>query len=218
MGILGRINTVIKSNVNQLLDRMTDPAKEIDLLIIDMEENLKKAREEVVSCTASSKRAAMNCQKLQEEVDQWQRRAEQAVRAGEDALAKEALERKMSSDHQLADARRAADEQEAYAHQLKDSLKALEEKIREVKGRKETLKVRARIAKDGRSALSGGQAFEDFQKMEDRIEAMESAGELTASLDGRDAAVEAKFARMEKEADPKVEDALAELKRKMDSK
>jgi phage shock protein A len=58
MGILGRINTVIKSNLNDLLDKMTDPAKEIDLLVIDMEKNLKQAKEEVISCTATAKRSA----------------------------------------------------------------------------------------------------------------------------------------------------------------
>ena len=218
MGILGRINSVIKSNVHDLLNRMTDPGKEIDLLITEMEENLKKAREEVVTCTAAAKRAATECQHLQDDLDQWQRRAEQAVRAGDDALAKEALERRMGADSQLAEAKRLAGEQDAYAKQLKESLKHLEEKIKEVKGRKETLKVRARMAKEGRPALSGGKAFEDFKGLEDRIEAMEAEGDLGDQLDARDAAVEAKFAHLEKEKDPKVEDALAALKRKVEGK
>jgi phage shock protein A len=218
MGILGRINSVIKSNVNDLLDRMTDPGKEIDLLITDMEENLKKAHVVVVTCTANATRSGMACQRLQTDLDQWQRRAEQAVRAGDDALAKEALERRMAVDADLAQARRVTSEQEAYAGQLLESLKHLEEKIKEVKGRKETLKARARMAKQGRPALSGGKAFEEFKGLEDRIEAMEAEGDLTSSLDARDAAVEAKFAHLEKEKDPKVEDALAELKRKVDKK
>ena len=56
MGILSRINRVIKSNVNELVDKMSDPAKEIDLLIVDMEKGLKEAREEVISASASAKR------------------------------------------------------------------------------------------------------------------------------------------------------------------
>jgi len=74
------------------------------------------------------------------------------------------------------------------------------------------------MAKEGRPALSGGKAFEDFKGLEDRIEAMEAEGDLGDQLDARDAAVEAKFAHLEKEKDPKVEDALAALKRKVEGK
>jgi phage shock protein A len=218
MGILGRINSVIKSNVNAMLDKMTDPAKEIDLLITEMEENLKKAREEVVSCAATAKRAAQKAQQLEVELEKWQRRAEQAVRASDDTLAKEALEQRMHIDKDREIALKLQHEQEAYVEQLKSSLKGLEAKITEVKGRKESLKARAKAAKEGRAGLKGGKAFEDFQRLEDRIEAMEAEGDASVGTDGRDAVVEAKFARLEgAQENPKVEDALAELKRKVDS-
>jgi len=217
MGILSRINTVIKSNVNDVLDRMTDPAKEIDLLIIDMEKSVKQAREEVISVAATAKRGAMQRDRLKEETETWMRRAEQAVRAGDDVLAREALAEKQAKDAELQQAERAVLEQEAYVEQLKSSLKALEARVKEVKGRKETLKSRARAAKGGHGTLQGGKAFAEFDRLEDRIEALETEGSLTESLDGRDAATEAKFSRLEQEGDPKIEDELAELKRKLDS-
>jgi phage shock protein A len=216
MGILGRINSVIKSNLNAVLDKMTDPAKEIDLLVIELEENLKKAREEVIACNVDAKKAAQQVRKHQEQSEQWQRRAEQAVRVDDDGLAKEALERKLAADRDLRDAEKRQQEQEAYVEQLKVSLKALEARITEIKGRKETLKARAKAAKDGRPALSGGKAMEDWNRMEDKIEALEAEQDLGAATDQRDAAVAAKFAALDqKQGDPKVEDALAELKRKM---
>jgi phage shock protein A len=218
MGILGRINSVIKSNMNSLMDKMTDPAKEIELLITEMEENLKKAREEVVTCAATAKRAAQKAQQLEIELDKWQRRAEQAVHAGDDTLAKEALEQRMHVDKDREIALKLQHEQEAYVEQLKGSFKALEAKIAEVKGRKESLKARAKAAKEGRAGLKGGKAFEDFQRLEDRIESMEAEGDATAGTDARDAVVEAKFAKLEgAQANPKVEDALADLKRQLDS-
>ncbi len=216
MGILGRIQTVVRSNVNAMLDKMTDPAKEIDLLVAEMEQHLKKAREEVVSCAATAKRAGQRAAELEAERERWQRRAEQAVRAGDDGLAKEALDRRMGVERDHQAACKLKEEQEAYVEQLKSSLRDLKAKITEVKGRKETLKARAKAAKEGRGTnLQGGKAFDDFRRVEDRIEAMEAEGDLTAGTDGRDAAVEAKFARLEG-PDPKVEDALAELKRKLD--
>ena len=215
MGILGRINTVIKSNVNEMLDKMSDPAKEIDMLVMDMESSVKKGKEEVITCVAQAKRAAMRCDDLQGEVDTWIKRAEAAVRAGDDALAREALQEKMNAEQQLEDARKLQREQEEYADQLKASLKELEKRVTQVKARKESLKERARAAKEGRAGLKGGKAFDDFARLEDRIEAMESEVDLGEQLDARDAATAAKFAHLE-EKDPKVEDALAELKRKME--
>jgi phage shock protein A len=217
MGILNRINTVIKSNVNDLLDKMSDPAKEIDLLIIDMEKDVKKAKEEVISISAQAKRMAMRCNDLSGECETWLKRAEQAVRAGDDGLAREALKEKQAKDQELELAEKNHQEQLQYTEQLKQSLKALEARLKDVKMRKESIKERARAAKEGRTGLSGGKAFKDFDRLEDRIEAMETEVSLTDSLDGRDAATAAKFARLEEEAkDPKVEDALAELKRKVD--
>jgi phage shock protein A len=217
MGILSRINTVIKSNLNSAIDRMTDPAKEIELLIVDMEKNAKQAKEEVISVAASAKRTAMRCDKLKGEVETWQRRAEQAVRAGDDELAREALRERQQKGEELTLAERNLGEQEVYVDQLKQSLKALEARVKEVKAKKETLKERARAAKEGRSSLEGGKAFKDFERLEDRIEALETEASLSESLDARDAATEAKFAKLEgARGDPKIEDALADLKRKID--
>jgi len=214
MGLLGRINTVIKSNVNDLVDRMTDPGKEIELLIVEMENNVKQARQEVVSVAAGAKRAHQRCEELTREVENWQRRAEQAVRAGDDQLAREALRERQARELEAAAARQGEAEQQAYVEELTRSLKALEVRLQEVKARKETLKARARAAKQGRDDLQPGKAFEDFNRLEDRIGAIEAEAELGESLEAREAATEAKFDRLEG-GDPKVEDALAALKRKL---
>jgi phage shock protein A len=217
MGILGRINTVIKSNVNEVLDKMTNPAKEIDLLVYDMEKNLKQAKQEVITSTATAKRTGMRCKELEDEVETWGKRAGQAVRAGDDNLAREALQEKISIAKELEASDTISQEQLSYVAQLKSSLKALEARVKEVKLRKESLKARATAAKEGYSGLKQPKAFEDFNRMEDKIEAMASEADLTDSLDAKDAATNAKFAQLEAEQpDQKVEDALAELKRKMD--
>jgi len=218
MGILGRINRVIKSNVNQLVDRMTDPAKEIDLLITEMEEGLKTARDEVISATATSKRAEKGCARAQEECDRWQGRAEQAVRAGDDGLAREALSQKMAADDELRRAEEGLATQRAYVAQLKDALRALETRLSEVKARRGTLKQRARAVKEGGDkGIPGAKAFQDFDRLEARIEAMEETTELSASMDARDAETAARFSKLERSAeDPEIEDELAALKRRME--
>ncbi|MCK5799518.1 MAG: PspA/IM30 family protein [Deltaproteobacteria bacterium] len=218
MGILGRINRVIKSNVNELVDKMTDPAREIDLLIVEMEQGFRQAKEEVVTATADAKRAEMHAEECVLAADRWQDRAEAAVRGGDDELAREALTQKMQADRDLEVARRAAAEQRTYVEELKNSLKQLDVRLKDVKMRKETFKQRARAGKQGNSGgLSGTEAFERFDALEGRMEAAEELQEVTASVAEREAVTDAKIRAIARNArDPKIEDALAALKARAD--
>lgn len=217
MGILSRINTVIKSNVNDVLDKMTDPAKEIDLVIHDMKESEKKAKVELVESVATVKRTEKKVIPLQEKVDKWLDRARKAVQAGDDELAREALAEKATAEKEKAAMEAILAEQATYADKLRASLKGLSLKIKEVEAKAGTLKERAKAVKRGGSALTGGGAFQEFARLEDRIESFENEVELTGQLDGKDLETEAKFRALEGERkDPKVEDELAALKRKLD--
>ncbi len=217
MGILSRINTVIKSNVNDVLDKMTDPAKEIDLVIHDMKESEKKAKSELVESVASVKRTEKKIIPLQENVDKWLDRARKAVQAGDDDLAREALEQKAAAEQEKAGMDKILAEQQTYADKLRASLKGLSLKIKEVEAKAGTLKERAKAVKRGGSALTGNSAFQEFARLEDRIDSFENEVELTGQLDGKDLETEAKFRALEGERkDPKVEDELAALKRKLE--
>ena len=57
MGILGRLSSLVKSNVNGVIDSMQDPAKEIDQMVRDMEDSARQARTEVGQCMAEEKRS-----------------------------------------------------------------------------------------------------------------------------------------------------------------
>ncbi|MFH1130034.1 MAG: PspA/IM30 family protein [Pseudomonadota bacterium] len=218
MGILGRINRVIKSSLNETLEKMIDPSKEVDLLIVEMQESFAKAKEEVASSIATTKRLGMKCTELENEVERWQQRAERAVRVEDDELAKEALRQKLRLEQECQKAKSIRAEEDVYVEQLKDSLHALDLRLKEIQLRKDTIKQRARAVKEGGILGSGGKPFADFNRLEDRIEAIEASAELNDSLDGREAAVEAKFARLEKESSHQnVEDELAELKKRMES-
>ena len=88
MGILGRLSSLIKSNVNDVIDSMQDPAKEIDQMVRDMEESARQARTEVAQCLGEEKRLQKRVADLEGDAADWAKRAETAVRAGDDTLAK----------------------------------------------------------------------------------------------------------------------------------
>jgi phage shock protein A len=218
MGVLSRMSTFVKSNVNDLLSKMTDPGKEVDLLINEMEESAKKARGEVKTCMAEEKRLGQMKTRLDEEAADWERRAAQAVRAGDDELAKQGLLRKAEVEARIQETDKALLDQKGYVDQLLASLKALDQRVLEVKARRETLKQQARSAK-GRSTdqvSTGTSAFSDFERMSNRIEQMEAEAEVDRELEereGRDPDAERKLRELEHKTS--VEDALAALKKKL---
>jgi phage shock protein A len=218
MGILGRLSTLIKSNVNDLIDGMQDPAKEIDQMVRDMEESARQARTEVAQCMAEEKRLQKRIESLNGEAQTWQQRAEMAVRSGDDALAKEALARKGEKEAERAETQKSLQEQEVYVDQLGVALKALEARVKDVKLRQGTLREKARASKraDGGSLSGKTSAFDDFERMSSKIDAVEAESTLDEELGGRTAASVAAERKLEEMSQKSsVDDALAELKKKL---
>jgi phage shock protein A len=213
MGILGRLSTLVKSNVNDLIDSMQDPAKEIDQLIRDMEDSVREARSEVAQCMADEKRMAKRVGDLADEVKSWEGHAMRAVQAGDDALAKEALRRKAEKEADRIEADKALSDQRAYLVQLNAGLKALEARVQDVKLRQGTLREKARAAKRGESPVSSKTAaFENFERMSGKIDVMEAEVGLTDELTGQGAA---SVAAERKLREMGLDDELADLKKKL---
>ena len=216
MGSLGRLSTMIKSNVNDAIDSMQDPAKEIDQMVRDMEASARQARTEVGQGIAEGKRLRRRILDLEGEIGDWQKRAETAVRAGDDALAKEALRRKTEKEAERVESEKAAQEQDVYAAQLGEALKALDARLKDVKLRQGTLRAKARANRSGSPLSPKTSAFDDFDRMAGKIDAVEAEASLSDDLGGRSAESAAAERKLDQLAsDSSVDDALAELKRKL---
>jgi phage shock protein A len=216
MGILGRLSSLVKSNLNSAIDSMQDPAKEIDQMIRDMEDSARQARGEVAQCFAEEKRLQKRVADLELEAADWERRAGTAVRAGDDELAKEALRRKAEKEAERVESQKALQEQGVYAEQLATALKALDARLKDIKLRQGSLRAKARANKGGNPLSGKTSAFDDFDRMAGRIDAVEAEASLDEQLGGRteqSAAAERKLNAMATESS--VDDALAELKKKL---
>jgi len=164
--------------------------------------------------TADAKRAEARIADLETEADRWQGRAEQAVRAGQDELARQALNQKLHTQREVERARTACAAQRAYGEELKTSLEQLRVRLEGAKSHRVTLKQRAKAAKKGESALAGADAFREFDHFAAQVEAAEDVADLTESAEVRKAAVEARFARLDRD-NPEIDDELAALKRRI---
>ena len=82
MGIMDRVATVIKSNLNHLINKAEDPEKMLDQILIQMRQQLVEAKREVAVAIADEKRLAAQLEAELEQVREWERRATMAVQKG----------------------------------------------------------------------------------------------------------------------------------------
>jgi phage shock protein A len=94
MGIFDRMGKVISSNVNALLDKAEDPKKSLDLIVEEMKDQIRAAKKELVEGVAAEKVLRKKVDDLDAEAEKWERRAELALKAEDEKLAREALVQK----------------------------------------------------------------------------------------------------------------------------
>ncbi len=188
MGFFGRMATLLKSNINDLISKSEDPEKMLNQVIVDMNTQLVEAKKQVAVAIADEKRLQKQLQGETTVAEEWQRKAMLAIRAGDDELAKEALLRKKEHDQLAATFQDQWQKQKNATDQLKLALRALNNKIEEAKRKKNVLIAQKRRAEamksiqDTMSGLSQTSAFDTFDRMAEKINQMEAEAEAGAEL------------------------------------
>jgi phage shock protein A len=221
MGFLARLATLIKSNLNDLISRSEDPEKMLNQVLVDMRQQLVDAKKQVAVAIADEKRLKKQAEEEAQRVAQWENKAMLAVRAGDDDLARQALQRKTEHQQAAVTMQQQWESQREAVEKLKDALRTLNAKIEEAKRKKNILVARKKRAEaqkaihETMAGLNDASAFETFDRMAGKIQQLEAeaeagvevAGELTGDT------LEREFARLE--AGKGTDAALLELKQKM---
>jgi phage shock protein A len=223
MSILERINSLIKANINDLLDKAEDPEKMLNQLIRDMEEGYREAREQVINAMADQKRLEKKYLANLNLAKEWEHKAEVAVQSGDEDLARRALKRVQDCEELSNDLKLALDKQEENVTDLRVQLSALQAKIEEAKhkrgllvARHRRLKAEQKIRESASGLKATDEAFAAFQRMEERIELEETRMEAKAELDEEAQVLEARLAQ--EEVDLQIEERLAALKTRLAAK
>ena len=221
MGIFARLAQLIKSNLNDLISKSEDPEKMLTQVVLDMNTQLIEAKKQVAASIADEKRLLKQMEQEMGNAAEWERRAMLAIKAGDDNLAKEALNRKKEHDQLATTYKDQWQKQKAAVDQLKTALRMLNNKIEEAKRKKNVLiarKKRAEAQKAIQETMSGMNnvsAFETFDRMAQKIDQIEAEAEASTEIAEQytgDALAE-KFGKLEATAG--ADDDLAALKRKM---
>src|SRR5690349_16399910 len=131
MGLLDRVGTLIRANLNDMLDRAEDPEKVLKQLLLDMNNQLIQVKTQVAASIADEKMLYNRYEENQQAANDWQAKAELAVRKSQDDLAREALARRNTYQQTADGFKKQWQEQSAQVEQLKDALHKLEAKIQE---------------------------------------------------------------------------------------
>jgi phage shock protein A len=221
MGFFGRLATLIKSNLNDLISKSEDPEKMLKQVILDMNQQLVEAKKQVAVAIADEKRLQKQYGNEKAILDEWHKKAMLAVRAGDDELAKEALMRKKEHEALAKAYEDQWQKQQLAVNQLKTALRALNAKIEEAKRKMSVLIARKRRAEalkqiqETMSGLADNSAFETFDRMSEKIDQIEAEAEAGAELSEEYSGdvLKSKFAKLEQTAGADKE--LEALKREM---
>ncbi|MGE5144586.1 MAG: PspA/IM30 family protein [Acidobacteriota bacterium] len=194
MGIWDRLSTLLRSNINDLISRAENPEKMLNQLIVDMRSQLAKAKQQVASAIADEKRLAAQAEQEKKLAEEWEKRAELAVRENRDDLAKQALLRYNEHVQGAVQLQETWVKHREETEKLKASLRQLNDKIEEAKRKKNILIARAKRAEahkriqETMSSMSDKSAFETFERMAEQIEHEErkliAAAEVNEDLSG----------------------------------
>jgi len=220
MGLLDRVSTLIRANINDLISRAEDPEKVIRQLLLDMNNQLIQVKTQVAAAIADQKKLEKRYQENQAKAEEYQKKAELAVEKDNDELAREALTRRRTYQETADGFKQQWTEQSAQVEQLKEALAQLEAKITEANTKKDLLIARSRRARTEtsiRKTLAGvdaGGALAEFERMEEKVEEQEAQAAAYADLDQD--TLDTKFRQLEQEDE--VGKELAALKaRKSDT-
>src|SRR5204863_786436 len=175
MAVLERVATLLRANLNDLIDRAEDPEKMIKQVILDMENQLLQVKTQVAISMADQHLLQKKQKEQRDRAVEWMRKAELAVDRGQDDLARAALERHKSCERTAESFKEQVADQRAQVEMLKAVLGKLEQKLSEAHSKSAMLLAQHRRARalgrasDARSAIGSGSAIRTFDRMKDKV-------------------------------------------------
>jgi phage shock protein A len=214
MGLLDRVSTLIRANLNDMIDRAEDPEKMIKQVILDMENQYLQVKTQVAVSIADQHILEKKQHEQEDATKDWMRKAEIAVDKKEDDLARAALDRFQTGQRLAQSFLEQVNDQKAQVETLKTALIKLEQKLDEAKSKREVLLARHRrsVALDkaakAQVAIGDDSKSAAFDRMKERVTHKEATATAEVELLSDDVAE--KLNRLDR--DSEVERLLTDLK------
>jgi phage shock protein A len=214
MALLERVSTLVRANLNDLIDKAEDPEKMIKQVILDMQNQLLQVKTQVAIAIADQHLLEKKQKENEDKVAEWMRKAELAVDKKQDDLARAALARVESYRDLSASFAQQVSDQKAQVENLKTALRQLDQKLTEAQAKADLLIAQHRRARavgkasDARINIGDGSKAAAFDRMKHKVVREQAVSQAKAEIAVDD--VEDRLAALEKE--DRIEQLLSELK------
>jgi len=190
-GASGRFSTLIKAKVSRLLDNAEDPAETLDYSYQRQLEALQQVKQGIADVVTSKKRLQMQEGRLQPAIVKLEGQARHAMAAGDEPLARTALERKNVAQSELASLDQQISELEGQQQKLIDSEQKLRAKVEAFRTKKESIKAQYSAAEAqvriSEAATGVGEEMADvglaMQRAVDKTENMRARADAVSELE-----------------------------------
>jgi phage shock protein A len=214
MALLERVATLVRANLNDLIDKAEDPEKLIKQVILDMQNQLLQVKTQVAISIADQHLLIKKKKENEDSAEEWVRKAELAVDKKQDDLARAALERSMTAKNVATSFAEQVADQTAQVENLKTALRKLELKLAEAQNKSDVLLAQHRRARaltrasDAQIKIGDGSKAAAFDRVKDKVQHAEAVGQAKASIVTDD--MEERLAALGKEDE--IDKLLAEIK------
>ncbi|MFD2212161.1 PspA/IM30 family protein [Metabacillus endolithicus] len=213
-----RVKTVVDSELNSLLDKAEDPVKMLDQFMREMESDIREAETAIAKQIANEKMLQKKYEDAKKMVQKRDEQAIQAIEAGNDDLARRALEDKKIHQQTLDTLKESYERAKLDSDSLRKKLDEMKAEYNEMKLKKDSLKARAESAKTRTkinrtlSGIGNDESKRGFERMEEKVLQYEAEAETSEDLRSSNRSLDDEFAALEKND---VDDELAALKKKL---
>ncbi|MBZ5688001.1 MAG: PspA/IM30 family protein [Acidobacteriia bacterium] len=214
MALLERVATLVRANLNDLIDKAEEPEKMIKQVILDMQNQLLQVKTQVAIAIADQHLLEKKQKENADKVAEWMRKAELAVDKKEDDLARASLLRVESYRELSENFTQQVADQRAQVENLKTALRQLEQKLAEAEAKADVLVAQQRRARavgkasDARIASGDGSKAAAFDRMKRKVAHSEALSQAKSEIAADN--IEDRLAALEKQ--DRIEQLLVELK------
>jgi phage shock protein A len=214
MALLERVRTLIRANLNDLIDKAEDPEKMIKQLILDMENQLLQLKTQVAVAMADEHVLEKKLKENENHMAEWMHKAEIAVDKKQDDLARAALGRYQNYGRLVESFREQLEDQRVQVENLKSALAKLGDKLSEARAKSDLLIARHHRAKavgkanDAHLKIGDLSKAAAFDRMQERVIHGEALSQAKAELVGD--SIEERFNELQR--DEEIDRLLAEVK------